>query len=133
LGATEGLVEIVPFPFLPTGAIVAAAVLFSAIAAFVAAMMAIDRAATRVFGGAVSSMVAGARRWRDGAARVAQVPSEELRPISAIALPAFVSTRVPAPVAPGRALYQGDPPASTWADEDVPPVEPLARVRPRMR
>ena len=54
-----------PFPFLPTGAIVAATVLFSAIAAFVAAMMAIDRAATRVFGGVVTGVVAGARRWRD--------------------------------------------------------------------
>ncbi len=123
-----------PFPFLPTGAIVAAAVLFGAIAGFVAAMMAIDKAATRVFGGAVSGMVDGARRWRDGVARGPRVPAEDLRPITTDALrSAFLRPQVPASGAATRAPDRGDPPASAWTDEDVSPVEPLSRVRPRMR
>ena len=54
------------FPFLPGGLILAATVLGGAIVGFVAAMMAIDRAGSRVFGAVVSGVVAGARHWRDG-------------------------------------------------------------------
>jgi hypothetical protein len=67
-----------PFPFLPYGAIAAAAVLLSAIAGFVAGMMAIDRAATRVYGDVVSGVITGARRWRDEPEAEARTPSGEV-------------------------------------------------------
>ena len=73
-----------PFPFLPFGAILAATVLFSAIGAFVAAMMAIDKAATRVFGGVVTGVVVGARRWRDETSPAGRTPSDTPEPVEPI-------------------------------------------------
>ena len=121
-----------PFPFIPDGAIVAAAVLFSAIAGFVAGMMAIDRTATRVFGGVVSGVVSGARRWREGPVAVRRRPSDEPRPITMAVLEAL-PRRTPTP-APAMAAddARATAPASSLTDEGVEPVE-TDRVRPRMR
>ena len=120
-----------PFPFIPGGAIVAAAVLFSAIAGFVAGMMAIDRTATRVFGGVVSGVVSGARRWREGPVAVRRRPSDEPRPITTAAL-ASLPRRASSP-APTSADDAGPTaPVGSLTDEDVEPVE-TDRVRPRMR
>ena len=121
-----------PFPFIPGGAIVAAAVLFSAIAGFVAGMMAIDRTATRVFGGVVSGVVSGARRWREGPVAVRRRPSDEPRPITTAvlaSLPRRVPTPAPIVAADDAALTA---PAGTLTVEGVEPVE-TDRVRPHMR
>jgi hypothetical protein len=60
-----------PFPFLPTGALVALAVLVSALTVFGLALRAMDRAATRVAGelrlSIVPAIVSGMRRWTPSA------------------------------------------------------------------
>jgi hypothetical protein len=121
-----------PFPFIPGGAIVAAAVLFSAIAGFVAGMLAIDRTATRVFGGVVSGVVTGARRWREGPSVARRPPSDEPRPITTAVLESM-PIRAAAPAqADATVGADGAAPSSWLADEGVDPVE-TDRVRPRMR
>jgi hypothetical protein len=52
-----------PFPFLPFGAILAAAILGAALTTFVWVLMAIDRAASRAAGSVVSGLVSGFRGW----------------------------------------------------------------------
>ena len=58
-----------PFPFMPFGAIFGGIILGTALTAFVWALMAIDRAASRAADSVVSGLVAGFRGW-----------SSELRP-----------------------------------------------------
>ena len=55
-----------PFPFYPIGAIVAGVILGGALTLFVAALMAIDRTASRVAGSVVSGLVSGIRGWSPG-------------------------------------------------------------------
>jgi len=52
-----------PFPFMPGGAIVAAAILGVTLTIFVWAQMAIDRAAPRAADSVVSGLVSGLRGW----------------------------------------------------------------------
>jgi len=65
-----------PFPFLPTGALLALAVLLMTLTLFGLALRAMDRAATRVAGelrlSIVPGIVSGLRRWTPpaGARRV---------------------------------------------------------------
>jgi hypothetical protein len=73
-----------PFPFLPIGAIVAVTVLVSSFAAFYVAVMAIDKTATRVFGGVVTGVVAGARRWRDETLHEVRTSSGTPEPVEPI-------------------------------------------------
>ena len=122
-----------PFPFLPGGAIVAAAVLFSAIAAFVATMMAMDKAATRVFGGVVSGVVAGARRWGRNEAPGSGRRSAELRPITTAMLETLERPSGSPPPADADGDAGGPPSSSELADDDVEPLDTLDRVRPRTR
>lgn len=122
-----------PFPFIPGGAIVAAAVLFSAIAGFVAGMLAIDRTATRVFGGVVSGVVSGARRWREGPSVVRRPPSDEPRPITTAMLEAMpIRAAAPAQQAAPEGADGAGAPSSWLADDGVDPVD-TDPVRPRMR
>jgi hypothetical protein len=122
-----------PFPFLPGGAIVAAAVLFSAIAAFVAAMMAMDKAATRVFGGVVSGVVAGARRWGRNEAPWSGRRSAELRPITTAMLETLERPRASQPPADTDGDDGSTAASSELADDGVEPLDTLDRVRPRDR
>jgi hypothetical protein len=123
-----------PFPFLPSGLIVAAAVLFSAIAGFVAGMMAIDRTATRIFGSVVSGVVAGARRWRDTPPAARRRPSDEPRPITTADLEAM---HIPEAASATTGALEDPMSEATFssvvADEGVEPVETLDHVRPRVR
>jgi hypothetical protein len=119
------------FPFLPGGAVVAAAVLLSAIAGFVAGMMAIDRTATRVFGGVVSGVVSGARRWRDGAPTYVRTRSDELQPLDTARIDSLGDRAEARTSAVGDDVR--DPSSTLLTDEAVEPVEPLDRVRPRVR
>ena len=52
-----------PFPFYPIGAIVAGAVLGAVLTLFVAALMAIDRTASRAAGVVLPGLVSGIRGW----------------------------------------------------------------------
>ena len=123
-----------PFPFIPTVVVVAAAVLFSAIAGFVAGMMAIDRTATRIFGSVVSDVVTGARQWRNGLHPVQRRPSDEPRPITTAALDAMaIPSRTAAPAASVEGPAGEDPLTSVVVDEHVEPIETLDHVRPRVR
>lgn len=51
------------FPFLPVGAIVAAFILVGALTIFVAALMAIDRTASRAAGSMLPGLVSGIHSW----------------------------------------------------------------------
>jgi len=58
-----------PFPFMPVGAILAAAVLGGAFALFALLLRAIDRTATEIKGSFLPGVVSGLRGWsraRDG-------------------------------------------------------------------
>jgi hypothetical protein len=122
------------FPFIPGGAIVAAAVLLSAIAGFVAGMMAIDRTATRVFGNVITGVVSGARRWREGPVAARRPPSDQPRPITTEMLDSVpVRDTAPAPAVAVEDPAGERSSTSSLVDENVEPVEPLDRVRPRMR
>jgi hypothetical protein len=60
---------LMPFPFLPGGAILAAAVLGGAFALFALLLRAIDRTATEIKGSFLPGVVSGLRGWsrpRDG-------------------------------------------------------------------
>ena len=114
----------------------AATVLGGAIVGFAAAMMALDRAGSRIFGAVVSGVVAGARGWRDGA--------DGSRPVSDHSSPwGLRSTVVPVDrgQVPDRtdgarreAVERADADGPGELTEDgVEPIETLDRVRPRVR
>jgi hypothetical protein len=52
-----------PFPFMPVGAIVAAALLGAVLTVFVWTLMALDRMASRAADSVVSGLVSGLRGW----------------------------------------------------------------------
>ena len=52
-----------PFPFYPIGALVAGAILGAALTLFVAALMAIDRTASRAADAVLPGLVSGIRGW----------------------------------------------------------------------
>lgn len=54
---------VMPFPFMPFGAIFAGLILGAALTIFVWALMAIDRAASRAADSVVSGLVSGFRGW----------------------------------------------------------------------
>lgn len=136
------MVEPMPFPFLPTGALVAATVLGGAIAGFVAAMMALDKAGSRIFGAVVSGVVAGARSWRDGAGAGSDAHSSEgsspWGPRSTVVLAAREAARRRT----AEATRHDDPAdlpdlpvegPGELTEDGVEPIETLDRVRPRVR
>ena len=55
-----------PFPFLPGGAILAAAVLCGAFVSFAALLRLLDRAATEIGGAMLPGVVDGLRDWSHG-------------------------------------------------------------------
>jgi hypothetical protein len=125
-----------PFPFLPGGAIVAATVLGGAIVGFAAAMMALDRAGSRIFGAVVSGVVAGARGWRDGAdgSRPASDHSSPWGLRSTVVLVDRDEVRKRIDGAGREAADRGDAGGpGELTEEGVEPIETLDRVRPRVR
>lgn len=139
VGPTRMMVEPMPFPFLPTGAIVAATVLGGAIAGFVAAMMALDKAGSRIFGAVVSGVVAGARGWRDGVTGGSDTHSSDgssgwsLRSTAVLAARETARRRIAEATlrdAPAERPVEGP---GQVIEDGVEPIETLDRVRPRVR
>jgi hypothetical protein len=133
------MVEPMPFPFLPTGALVAATVLGGAIAGFVAAMMALDKAGSRIFGAVVSGVVAGARGWRDSLPSGSDAPSSDGSSPWGLRSTAVLAARESARrrnAEAARLDTQAGPPAGGTGlitEDGVEPIETLDRVRPRVR